>query len=142
VDIYKAEFGQKLRAARKAAGLTQEKLAELVGVEGPSVSRWEKGHDFPDDSRLPQICDALKITEDYFRGDTRLSKPSPQQMKHLIEAPAESLLQSPLALVLERFAKLGPEVRASVLAILYNDGSISEPYLRPGSTPAKRTKAR
>jgi len=71
VNIFKAQFGKRLREARKrVAGLTQERLAELVGVEGPSVSRWETGRDFPDDSRLAQICAAVNVSPEYFTDPT------------------------------------------------------------------------
>ena len=63
--IYREIFGKKLRAARKPK-MTQEHLAELVGVNPASVSRWETGHDFPDDDRLPIICEALGVPLDYF----------------------------------------------------------------------------
>ena len=34
-------MGEKLRAARKAAGLSQVQLAEKVGVQQRDISRWE-----------------------------------------------------------------------------------------------------
>ena len=67
MDIYRSKFGKRLREARKRIpNLSQERLAEIVGVEGPSVSRWETGKDFPDESRLPLICKALGVSSDYF----------------------------------------------------------------------------
>lgn len=67
MDIFRQQFGVRLRAARKRIpGLTQEKLAEIVDVEGPSVSRWETGHDFPEDFRLPAICKAVGVKPEYF----------------------------------------------------------------------------
>lgn len=67
MDIYKQEFGRRLREARKRInGLSQEKLGERVGVSEASVSRWENGHDFPEDWRLPYICSALEIDQSHF----------------------------------------------------------------------------
>lgn len=66
MKIYKLLFGKKLKAARKKAGISQEELAALVGVEGPSVSRWETGKDFPEDSRLKKIESAIGVDESYF----------------------------------------------------------------------------
>ena len=40
-------MGEKLRAAREAARLTQVELAEKVGVYQRDISRWEKGHREP-----------------------------------------------------------------------------------------------
>lgn len=35
--------GDRIRRARKAAGLTQEQLAEIVGVSRPTITQWETG---------------------------------------------------------------------------------------------------
>jgi len=37
------EFGQKLKRYRKSFSLTQEELAEKIGVSGQAVSKWEAG---------------------------------------------------------------------------------------------------
>lgn len=39
--------GQEIRAARKRAGLSQEKLAQLVGVSQRSIGGWERGESSP-----------------------------------------------------------------------------------------------
>lgn len=35
--------GEKIRAAREAADLSQVQLAEMVAVSQPTISRWERG---------------------------------------------------------------------------------------------------
>lgn len=66
LEIYKKFFGEKLRKAIIAAGLNQSRLAELLKVEPPTISRWVNGHDFPDDERLPDICQHLGVKQHYF----------------------------------------------------------------------------
>ncbi|MGF1425508.1 helix-turn-helix transcriptional regulator [Kitasatospora sp. LaBMicrA B282] len=53
--------GQHLRRARRARELSQEALgrAEGVGVEQPTVAKWETGATFPEPERLPAIARAL-----------------------------------------------------------------------------------
>lgn len=51
------EFGEKLSTLRKRAGLTQEELAEKVGVVPHLVSRWENGHQKPGRQSLLRLFD-------------------------------------------------------------------------------------
>ncbi len=45
------QFHERLRALRKSADLTQEQVAEYLGVSPQAVSRWECGAICPDISR-------------------------------------------------------------------------------------------
>lgn len=36
-------LGNRIRAAREQAGLTQDNVAELIGVSRTAVARWENG---------------------------------------------------------------------------------------------------
>ena len=51
------QIGAFLRTLRKGKGLTQEQLAEKLGVTGRSVSRWETGSNLPDLSILIELAD-------------------------------------------------------------------------------------
>ena len=57
-----ARTGQLISAKRKEAGLTQEKLAEKIGVTNKTVSKWETGKCMPDYSVVPELCRELNIT--------------------------------------------------------------------------------
>jgi len=46
---------------RKARHLSQAKLAEMIGVEQPTVQRWESGKRTPDLGQLGDLADALGI---------------------------------------------------------------------------------
>lgn len=54
--------GQLIAIKRKEAGLTQEKLAEKIGVTNKTVSKWETGKCMPDYSVVPELCRELNIT--------------------------------------------------------------------------------
>ncbi len=73
--IYRRLFAKRLKAAKDALGMSQVKLASILKVEPPTISRWENAHDFPDDSRLPKLLEALKITEAFLTGEDRLARP-------------------------------------------------------------------
>ena len=47
--------GQRIAFLRMEKGLTQEQMADLLGVTGQAVSKWEKGRALPDTALLPII---------------------------------------------------------------------------------------
>lgn len=51
------KFGGFLKELRKEKGVTQEQLAEILGVSGRTVSRWETGFNMPDLDLLIQVAD-------------------------------------------------------------------------------------
>lgn len=61
------EFGERLKQYRKARGLTQQELADLLGVSNKSVSRWESGS-YPDVATLGPLAHALGVTVDDLLG--------------------------------------------------------------------------
>ena len=52
-------FAKNLKAARKAAGLTQRELAEKLGYSEKSISKWESGNAIAPSAMLPEIARAL-----------------------------------------------------------------------------------
>lgn len=58
-------IGSRLKEARLAKNLTQEKLAEKVDISVAFLSRVERGSSHINLKRLNQICDLLDISEGY-----------------------------------------------------------------------------
>ncbi len=56
------KIGGFIAARRKAAGLTQNQLAEQLGITGKAVSKWECGRSMPDLSLFTPLCALLGIT--------------------------------------------------------------------------------
>lgn len=55
------KIGAFLKRLRKEKGITQEQLAEILGVSGRTVSRWETGNNLPDLSILVQIAEFYDV---------------------------------------------------------------------------------
>lgn len=55
------QIGLFLKELRKQKGLTQEQLAEMIGVSDRTVSRWETGKNMPDLSILVELADYYEI---------------------------------------------------------------------------------
>ena len=61
MNIY---LGENIKKLRKERDLTQEKLADLIGVSFQAISKWERGESFPDITILPVIADFFGCTID------------------------------------------------------------------------------
>ena len=59
MDITKISI--QIMHARKKAGLTQEELAEKIGVTAQAVSKWENGHNLPDLENLLLIAELTNV---------------------------------------------------------------------------------
>ena len=56
------KIGKFILNCRKEKELTQEQLAEKLGVTSKSISRWENGNTMPEYSLLKDLCSELGIT--------------------------------------------------------------------------------
>ena len=65
---YKETMGKRISDLRKNKGMTQEQLAQVVGVTPQAVSKWENDLSCPDISILPQLAEALGVTTDELLG--------------------------------------------------------------------------
>ena len=64
-------ISEKLKRARAKSELTQEVIAEKVGVSRQTVSSWESGKSYPDIASLMILCDVYDVTLDsLLKGDT------------------------------------------------------------------------
>ena len=60
-EVRVAFSGQRLAAARVAAGLTQQQLADSLGADKARISEWERGASQPRASRMPDIAKAVDV---------------------------------------------------------------------------------
>ena len=79
-------IGNRISKFRKAKGLTQEALANLMGVSSQAVSKWETDASCPDISALPQLCRILGITaEELLTGKTNEVKLLPAEERKSLD---------------------------------------------------------
>ena len=50
------KFGENLQKLRKEQGISQEQLAEKLGVTRQSVSKWESGASYPEMDKIVALC--------------------------------------------------------------------------------------
>ncbi len=109
------EVGRRVRGAREAAGLTQERFAELIGISPQNVSCVERGLAGVSLTVLRRMCEILHVSSDFLlmgeRGNNdagaiahRLEQLPPEQFR-VVEQIINGVLE--LAALPER--KKGPE---------------------------------
>ncbi len=63
--------GGYLAALRKDAGMTQQEVADRLGVSNKTISKWESGGGFPDIAILPALAELYGVTaDDILAGET------------------------------------------------------------------------
>lgn len=98
------KFGENLRNLRKSKKISQEKLAEKVGVSRQSVSKWETGEAYPEMNNILVLCsifhcnindlvnenliDIDSLDEDIKMSVVKLKKEQQKKMKGLSKAIA------------------------------------------------------
>ncbi len=71
------KIGKFIAKNRKDKGLTQEALAEKLGISTNAVSKWERGLSFPDVSLFKKLCSELDISiEELINGEKSKSTES------------------------------------------------------------------
>ena len=76
--------GNFLKELRKEKGITQEQLAEIMGVAGRTVSRWETASNMPDLSLLLQLAEFYKVDVGELLDGKRKEKTSDNEDKELL----------------------------------------------------------
>jgi transcriptional regulator with XRE-family HTH domain len=59
--LHKNTPGERIRAAREAIGMSQQELADLLGVTKAAVSSWENGRFRASAEHYDQLADALQV---------------------------------------------------------------------------------
>ncbi len=92
-------IGARIKELRKQAGLTQERLAETVGMDSRHLSRLETGKHFPSLDSLERIAEALNVPlAEFFQFTV---EDTPAAMRAYIARFAKGASNSQLALAVK-----------------------------------------
>lgn len=83
------KIGAFLKTLRKEKNLTQEQLAEQLGVSGRTVSRWETGSNMPDISLLVEIAEFYGISVTELIDGERKSEDMNEEVKEVADKMAD-----------------------------------------------------
>ena len=73
------KLSDKIWVCRKKAGLSQEALAERIGVSRQAISKWETGEAAPEITKLPLLARTFSVTADWLLDDEAGFDDEPQE---------------------------------------------------------------
>ena len=68
------KFGNNIQSLRKYRKLSQEELAEMVGVSRQSISKWECDESYPTWNKIPILCSIFNCNYDELLSSDELGK--------------------------------------------------------------------
>lgn len=109
--------GQRLRQRRLLLGMTQEQLADKVGVSFQMIQKYEKGSCRVGASRLMQIAGALKVTPSFFFDEAPAAEVRKVAEDH-VTMDADVMNKKETIDLLKAYYSLSDDVRRHVLAMV------------------------
>lgn len=77
-------FGQRIAALRKERGMTQEALAQKLGITNQAVSKWESDQCCPDIMQLPALAELFDISMDALFGREEPVRPRAEAEEKIV----------------------------------------------------------
>lgn len=74
-------MADRIQYLRKAKGISQEELAEKVGVSRQAVSKWESEQSMPDLEKIIAMSDFFEVTTDYLLKGIEPAKDQEQKIR-------------------------------------------------------------
>ena len=95
------DFGEKLSAARKAKGFSQEELAAKIKVSRQAISKWETNSAQPETANILKLCEVLEISpNELFGCEPVQNSSSPEDKKVVIGAKSLAVFGGIVLLIL------------------------------------------
>lgn len=101
---------KNLKELRVQAGISQQQLADVIGVSQQSINKYENHNIEPDIRTLVALADYFETSVDYLIGHTDII--------HIIEPVTQFDLNTQEAALITDFRKLSARQKASVQAVL------------------------
>ncbi len=118
------KFGDNLKQIRKNKKISQEELAEKLGVSRQSISKWETGENFPSMQNIMCLCDIFKckindlVHENFADIDSLDEEIKMSVVKFKKEKQKKMKMISKVIYVLSKIVRIVSEVGAGILLIV------------------------
>ena len=121
-------LGERLLECRTNIGMSQEKLAEKVGVSRQTISKWETNQSTPEFDKILPLCEALGITpEELITGEKNQVEEAEKVEKIKLEKAKEEIRKKQMEYSNKRNNKKA--IVLSVSIFLYCIATFSLPYM-------------
>lgn len=116
-------FGDNLKQIRKHKKISQEELAEKLGVSRQSISKWETGENFPSMQNIMCLCDIFKckindlVHEDCIDIDSLDKEIKMSVVKFKKEKQKEMKIISKVIYILSKIARITVDVFIGILFV-------------------------
>lgn len=87
-------IGETIANLRKKHKMTQEQLAQIIGVSAQSVSKWENGTNMPDILLLPIIADIFGVSMDFLFGREKENGENVINPEKCLEKTCDSIMET------------------------------------------------
>lgn len=117
------QIGSQIAAYRKQLGMTQEQLANELGVSNQAVSKWESDQSCPDIQLLPQLADLFHISL-----DTLFGRATPTQNEATLPWGDDGDLRAVLYIgrTLQKYRKFDRQNRSNEVVELHFAGEVRD----------------
>lgn len=102
-------LGERIQECRQKAGMSQEKVAELVGVSRQAVTKWEAGQSSPNTANLFKLAEIFGTTVDFLLSPDNEAKQSPAEQIYYLYKMEEEKKRA------DRSARLRKHLRVAAL---------------------------
>ena len=82
-------LGERIKTCRQKAGMSQEKVAELVGVSRQAVTKWEANQSAPNTENLFKLAEIFGTTVDMLLESEKETKQSPAEQIYYLHKMEE-----------------------------------------------------
>lgn len=117
--------GEKIKALRKKANMSQEQLAHVLGLSRQAISRWETENAIPETNIVLKLSESFHVTTDYLLKD---SVDNPPEQRDVDSEPKISKFSSNLII------GIGSAIIAFIVFLIVLIISTVEPMMKVGTT--------
>lgn len=118
-------LGTNIKNLRKEKGLTQEKLAEIMGVTKGTISIWERDLKTPSFAKLDALCDVFNVELSFLRGTSNNRERHVPTQEELDRLGAEAAIEEDIR-TFKHYIRMMSKLSESSKRIVYS--TIREAY--------------